>query len=160
MTAEDGPNVAALVRRCGTLDSNSTYAYVLMGDRFGHHGVVAERAGAVIGFVTGFRDSRDPSVLFLWQIGVDASARGQGLAAQLLEAFVGRPANRDARALETTVARGNIASDALFRAFARRHDASIEPTSSYPSAWLDGHPEEQVIRISPLPIPSNANPEV
>jgi L-2,4-diaminobutyric acid acetyltransferase len=150
MNPEDGATIAALVRECGVLDPNSTYAYVLLGDRFGEHGVVADDAGTVVGFVSGFRDPRDPRVLFLWQVGVAARARGQGLATKLLDAFVDREANRTAEALETTIATGNAPSEALFRAFAKTRGASFEPISAYPSTWLDGHPAERVIRIAPL----------
>jgi L-2,4-diaminobutyric acid acetyltransferase len=153
MKPEDGPTIAALVRDCGVLDPNSTYAYVLLCDRFGDHGVVAEDDGEVQGFVSGFRDPRDPRVLFLWQVGVSARARGRGLAKRLVEAFVDRQANRSAEALETTIAEGNGPSEALFRSFARARGASFEPISAYPSAWLDGHPAERVIRISPLTTP-------
>lgn len=150
MKPEDGPTIAALVRACGVLDPNSTYAYVLLADRFGDHGVVAEEDGALLGFVTGFRDPRRPELLFLWQVGVAAAARGRGLAKRLLEAFASLEANRSATALETTIAVGNEPSEALFRSFAEARGASFEQVSEYPSAWLDGHPTERVVRISPL----------
>lgn len=151
---DDGPALAAFVRGCGVLDPNSTYAYVLLADRFGDHGVVAEDEGRLLGFVTGFRDPRDPRTLFLWQIGVAAEARGRGVGGALLDAFVALEANRSAEALETTIAEGNAPSEALFRAFARRLGATFTPVGAYASALLDGKPEERLVRIAPLPRPA------
>lgn len=150
MRPEDGPAVAALVRQTGVLDPNSTYAYVLLGDRFGEHCLVAEDDGRVAGFVSGFLDPRDPSTLFLWQIGVAPTAQGMGLGARLLRAFAARPAHAGATALETTIAIDNAASEALFRAFAREQGAAFTERGRYPSDLLDGHTCEIVFRISPL----------
>ncbi|NLE49261.1 MAG: diaminobutyrate acetyltransferase [Sandaracinaceae bacterium] len=151
MKREDGPTVSALVRETGILDPNSTYAYVLLGDRFGQHGLVAEEDGKLIGFVSGFLDPREPSTLFLWQIGLRAEARGRGLGKKLLNAFISLPANRRARALETTVAIDNLPSRRLFEAFSRDHGASIEAIGAYGSELLDGNSEEVIFRIAPLP---------
>lgn len=150
--AEDGGAIRAVVEATGVLDRNSTYAYVLLADRFGDSAVVAERAGRVIGFVTGFRDPRDPDVAFLWQIGVAPEAQGGGLGRRLLDAFLRAPANTGARWLHTTVAEGNDASEALFRGMAARIGAEVEVSAGYPAALLDpGHASERLFRIGPLP---------
>lgn len=151
MKKTDGPAVADLVRETGILDPNSTYAYVLIGDRFGRHSLVAEEGGKIIGFVSGFLDPREPSTLFLWQIGLRADARGRGLGKKLLQAFISLPANERAEALETTVATDNLASRRLFEAFSRDIGASIEAVGAYAGELLDGHCEETIFRIAPLP---------
>ena len=56
---EDGAAIHALVARCGTLELNSPYAYVLLADHFG--------ATSVVAFVVNVEpagDSRRPSVCF------------------------------------------------------------------------------------------------
>lgn len=151
MKAEDGPAVADLVRETGILDPNSNYAYVLIGDRFGRHSLVAEEGGAIIGFVSGFLDPREPSTLFLWQIGLRAGSRGRGLGKKLLRAFISLPANALAESLETTVAIDNLPSRRLFDAFSRDIGASIEAIGVYAGALLDGNAEETILRIAPLP---------
>jgi len=152
--AQDGRALREVVEATGVLDPNSTYAYVLLADRFADSCVLAEQGDEVVGFVTGFRDPRDPDVAFLWQIGLRPSAQGKGLGRRLLEAFLRAPGNAGARWLHTTVAEGNEASEALFRGFAARIGAEVEVDPGYPAPLLDpGHASERLFRIGPLPAP-------
>lgn len=154
VTVDDGAAIWRLVRDTGVLDLNSPYAYLLLCRRFADTCVVAERDGAIVGFVLGFVPPDDPAVIFVWQVGVDAAARGLGIAGRLLSAFVRLPAAREARWLETTVTPDNEASSALFGSFARAHGAERE-IRPYFSADLfpgSGHEAEELHRIGPLPV--------
>jgi diaminobutyrate acetyltransferase len=152
-TAADGAAVWRLVGDAGVLDVNSSYMYLLMCDRFGDTCVVAEIDGRVAGFVVGFVPPRAPDVVFVWQIGVAPSARGCGLGRALLQHLVDAPACRAVRFMETTVTPSNAASEAMFRSFARRTGAPLEPVSArgYPTELFpDGKEAEVLFRIGPL----------
>lgn len=146
--AADGPALHALAAATGVLDVNSRYAYALWGRDFAATSVVARLDGRPVGFVTGYRRPADPDVLFVWQVAVDASVRGQGVAGRLLDDLVARvrPGH-----VETTITAGNAASIALFTAFARRHRAAVDRTALFGSAELgDDHEPELLHRIGPL----------
>lgn len=155
-TLDDGKAVYDLVVESGVLEPNSPYAYLLLCSDFADGGVVAEREGDLVGFVMGYRPPPRPEALFVWQVGVHSSARGQGIGGRLLDALV--RLTPDATHVEATVAPGNGPSRALFTAFARRWGAPCEvgegfrtdhfPTPSDPSA--PPHEPEERYRIGPL----------
>ena len=154
----DGAAVHRLVVRSKVLDVNSSYAYLLFLDRFGKTSVVAEvdedgRGSTRLGgFVTGFRPPESPDVIFVWQVAVDASMRGRGLARRMLDALVALPACGGVRFLETTVTPTNGPSRALFASFARAKEAEHD-VSPYIRAEMvpeEGHEDEELHRIGPF----------
>jgi L-2,4-diaminobutyric acid acetyltransferase len=149
---EDGAEVWRLVRDSGGLDLNSSYAYLLVCDRFGDTCLLAETGDALAGFVMAFRPPRDPDVIFVWQIGVAASARGLGVGRKLLLGLLELDACRGVRFLETTITPSNEGSEALFRSFARHAGAeTVEVSGGYPTALFpDGKETERLFRIGPL----------
>ncbi len=154
--AADAVAVCDLVGRCGVLDPNSTYCYLLLATHFAATCAVAVRAGRIVGFVSGYPVPSEPSTLFIWQVAVDPAARGQGVALRLLAAILDRPACRAMRHLEATVTPSNAASWALFRALARDRGARIERCPHFTSAELGGaHEPEDLVRIGPF----DAGPE-
>ena len=151
--ADDGAGIWTLVKEAGTLDLNSSYMYLLMADRFGDTCIVAEREGTIVGFVVGFIPPRQPDTVFVWQIGVHPSARGQGLGRRILQALVDADACAAVRFMETTVTASNQASEAMFRSFARHSRSAIElvDEGSYVTAQFpDGKETERLFRIGPF----------
>ena len=121
----DGAAIWRVVKDSGVLDLNSAYMYLLLAKEFGDCCVVAEHNGQVVGFVTGFRPPARTDSIFLWQVGVDASMRGQGLGKRLLAAFLQSRGAEGATMLETTISPSNEASKALFTAIARELGTGI-----------------------------------
>ncbi|GAA1489166.1 diaminobutyrate acetyltransferase [Brachybacterium sacelli] len=126
-TRHQGADMWRVARDSGTLDLNTSYAYLLMARDFAGTSRVAVQDGEVVGFVLGYRRPTDPECLFIWQIAVDTSLRGRKVAAQLLDALVSDLSG--VRTLETTITADNAASQRLFASFAERHGADhrIEP---------------------------------
>jgi L-2,4-diaminobutyric acid acetyltransferase len=154
---EDGAAIWELVRASQVLDLNSAYLYLLLCRDFQDTCVVAEQSDRVLGFVSGYRPPSAPGVIFLWQIGVLASARGLGLGKQLVHAFLQAPGSRGAHSLETTVSPSNQASLALFASVARDLGASLTRLpgfagSDFPPTDGGRHEAEDRYRIAPLPL--------
>ena len=122
----DGKSIHQLVRDSKTLDLNSAYLYFLLADHFRDTCVVAERDGRLIGFVSAYRLPARPDTLFVWQIGVDAGARGQGVASAMLRAYEQRPFFRGIRRIELTISPSNKASQALFQRWAERLGTTLD----------------------------------
>lgn len=149
-TVHDGAAVHSLVEATGVLDLNSPYAYLLMGLHFASSSVVAEEDGEILGFIFGYLipDRPEPTV-FVWQVGVDAAARGRGLATQMLRWLV---QTTGARRMETTITPSNQASQRLFRGFAEKVGASCEREEGLPSSLFAGpdHEPEELYQIGPF----------
>lgn len=145
----DGVACWHLAEATGTLDVNSRYAYLLWCRDFAATSVVARRDGEVVGFVTGFRRPEELSTLVVWQVAVDAAARGQGVAAAMLDALFDRVVDVDH--LEATVTPDNTGSIALFSRFAARRSAQLSRGELFGAELLgSGHEPEILFRIGPV----------
>ncbi len=149
---DDAASIWRLVRDSEALDQNSPYAYLLVCSHFARTSRVAVRAGALVGFVAGYRPPDAPDVYFVWQIGTAAGARGLGAATRLLVDVVEAERAEGVRHIEATVTPSNAASAALFRSVARRYDAPCAETTAFPSRRFPdaAHEDEILFRIGPL----------
>ena len=151
--AEDGPVISALIAASPPLDTNSAYCNLLQCSDFADTCVVAERDGQIVGWISGYRPPSHPERIFVWQVAVDASARGLGLGGRMLDELIARPAVKGATTLTTTVTETNDASWGLFQAFARRHGAELtkQPRFEREAHFAGAHDTEWQASISPLP---------
>lgn len=150
----DGVAVHSLVRRCPPLDLNSSYAYFLLCSHFAATCVVAEGEGGPAGFLSAYRPPEAVGTLFVWQVAVDSSARGHGLAGRMLEEVLSRPACAGVQFIETTVSPSNLASRRVFARFAEARAATWheEPFLTAAHFGAECHEEEVLFRIGPLVI--------
>lgn len=148
----DGDAIYQLIRTSPPLDVNSRYAYLLLCHHFSETCVVAESDGEVVGFLSAYRPPRRPEVLFVWQVAVGETARGQGVAGRMLESVLARPACEHVSFLETTVSPSNAPSQRLFRSFAEKRQARSEETTLFPESAFggDAHESEVLFRIGPF----------
>ncbi|GAA3829419.1 MULTISPECIES: diaminobutyrate acetyltransferase [Amycolatopsis] len=153
-TKADGAALWRIARDSQKLDLNSPYAYLLWCRDFAETSVVARVDGDAVGFVIAYRRPTAPDTALVWQVAVDASQRGQGLAGALLDNLFTRLVADGVRHLETTITPDNKASIRLFTSFAERWGAELERTELFGSADFpdDGtrHEPEDLYRIGPL----------
>ncbi len=153
----DGSALWRLVRDTGVLDLNSPYAYFLIGEHFAETSVVAEKDGEIVGFVSGYIPPQATNSIFIWQVGVAASMRKQGLALEMLLAILKRDTCRKIQVLTTTITPSNTASRSLFSSFAKRVSGSLREQADYfSSEWFpnEGHEAEALFSISPIRLPA------
>ena len=150
--ASDGLAVYQLIKRSPPLDLNSSYNYHLLCRHFAETCVVAEHAGKVVGFISAYMRPDTDNTLFVWQVAVDSTMRGRGLAKALLSALLERPACRDARYLETTVTPSNAPSMGLFTKFAHEHGYALHESVFLEAADFgpQAHEAEMLLHIGPL----------
>lgn len=155
-TVADGPGLWRIARNTKTLDVNSPYSYLLWCRDFaGTSAVARDAVGRPVGFVTGYLRPDAPATLLIWQIAVDASVRGQGVAGSLLDRLAARvAAEHGIDGLETTISPGNTASERLFASFAERHGARVTRKVLFAEEHFPdgaGHHDAEVLhRIAPL----------
>ena len=118
-TPEDGMALHKLVARCRPLDENSSYCNLLQSSHFANTAVAAQKGHQLVGFVSGYLvPDVHQHTWFVWQVAVDESARGVGLAKQMLLEVLDRPHMASTDYIETSITRDNQASWALFRSLA------------------------------------------
>lgn len=151
-TAADGPVVTALIAACPPLDRNSRYCNLLQCEHFADHCVIAERAGRVVGWVSGYRPPSDPTAFFVWQVAVAAEGRGQRLANRMITSLLARRAQRGVTHLITTITDDNEASWSLFRGLARDWNATLERSALFERGthFAGAHATEYQARIGPI----------
>jgi L-2,4-diaminobutyric acid acetyltransferase len=140
------------VSECRPLDLNSVYAYLLLCEHFAQTCVLAERDGAIVGFVSAYTPPQRSEVIFVWQVAVAAQARGSGLATAMLRELLRRDALRGCRYLETTVSPANAPSRRLFQALARELGAPLAERMLFSETDFGGenHESEVLMRIGPF----------
>ncbi|WP_371619544.1 diaminobutyrate acetyltransferase [Streptomyces sp. NBC_00454] len=143
-----------LARDSRTLDLNSAYSYLLWCRDFsGTSAVARDSSGRTVGFVSGYLRPERPGTLLVWQIAVDESARGLGVAGALLDGLSARvAAEHGLSSLETTISPGNLASERLFTSYAARHGATLTREVLFAAEQFPGggHAPEVLHRIEPL----------
>lgn len=148
----DGTAVNRLVASCPPLDTNSVYCNLLQCTHFDDTSICAKCNGELVGFVSGYIIPKQCNTLFIWQVAVADSARGQGLAIRMLNELLELPSCREVDLVETTITPSNEASQALFRKFADQHatTATIIPGFEQNTHFDGQHESEQLWRIGPI----------
>lgn len=149
---EDGPAVTALIAACPPLDANSAYCNLLQCGDFAGTCVIVEQGSAITGWISAYRPPGRPHELFIWQVAVAATARGQGLAGRMLDALLARPSMQGVTHIVTTVTADNGASRAMFRRFAQHRGAALDETLRFDERVHFGgaHASEWQLRIGPI----------
>lgn len=134
-----------------TLDQNSPYKYMMMADFFTETCVVAKQDEKLVGFVTAFIQPERPDTLFVWQVGVDSSQRGKGLASKMIKELAQWNANQ-VHFIEATVTPSNEASRALFHKLGREFNTNCEVSDHFSASLFpdNSHEKEQLFRIGPF----------
>lgn len=151
-TVEDGPFLFDLVNRSKPLDVNSRYLYLLQCSHFANTCAVAESGGLVQAFISAYVRPDQPDTLFVWQVAVDVSVRGQGVAGKLVANLLTRPNLAAIRFVEATVNPSNNASRNLFASLARQHQCEMNESMLFKAALFaaDAHEAEILLRVGPL----------
>lgn len=149
-TAADGIAIWQIAADSQVLDVNSSYAYVLWCQDFADTSIIAEVDSRPVGFVTGYRRPENPSALMVWQVAVDASQRGRGIAAAMLHALFDRCAQQGATAMHTTISPDNVASQKLFASVAQQRGLRFERSDFFAAELFGpGHESEDLYRLEP-----------
>lgn len=150
-TPQDGLAVWRTVQQAGTLEVNTAYFYLIFCSDFADTCLVAVDHDEVIGVVVGYHPPKQAETAFCWQVGVVPSWQGRGLGKRLLAAWLALPGNRHIKWLTATVADNNVASDRLFRGFAKDCGVACEVTPHFTESLLEpGHSPEPLYRIGPI----------
>jgi L-2,4-diaminobutyric acid acetyltransferase len=150
--SKDGARLHALVSRCAPLDENSLYCNLLQCTHFADTCVAAEVDGELVGFVSAYIPPKQQSTLFVWQVAVDAQARGLGLASRMLAELLDRDECQQVQYIDTTITPDNDASWALFRRFADKRRYRTETFILFDSRlhFSGAHKDEHLLRIGPF----------
>lgn len=149
---EDGAAVWNLIKDTGILDLNSSYSYLMWCEFFSGTSIVAERENGVTGFISGFIRPSSPDTLFIWQVAVDESERGNGLGTKMLFELLERSDCENVRHLEATVSPSNNPSQRLFQGFAKKLETECIVSDCFTKEDFpeQGHEDELLYQIGPF----------
>jgi len=156
--AADGPAITALIAACPPLDPNSAYCNLLQCTHFADHCIVAERAGRIIGWVSGYCPPSAPHDFFVWQVAVAPEGRGLGLARHMILTLLRRSSAEGVSHLITTVTSDNQPSWRLFESIARELGAPLHKSVMFDreTHFAGAHATEWQARIGPF---SHSHPD-
>ena len=151
-TSADGMPVHRLIANCPPLDTNSAYCNLLQCSHFADTSVAATQDGKLVGFISGYLIPGRSDSLFIWQVAVDESARGQGLAGKMLNHILSRSHCAQVKFIETTITQANAASWALFRSLAKRLGTKLDESVMFDrqTHYDDEHDTEMLVKVGPF----------
>ncbi|WP_434361382.1 diaminobutyrate acetyltransferase [Parasalinivibrio latis] len=117
----DGTLIYELIKNSPPLDVNSSYCNFLQAIHFKDTCIVAEQGNKICGFISGYLQPEDSETLFVWQVAIASSHRGQGLAYKMLDNLLNRKEVDNVRFVETTITEDNPGSWALFKKLDSKH---------------------------------------
>lgn len=128
------------------LDSNSSYAYLMMAEYFSDRCMIAQDGDITVGFVTGFVQYKSPDTLFVWQVAVDKNYRGQNIAFDMIcKLFESLPVKN----IEATITKENKSSMRLFRKIAEKYGKNFKTDKGFDEDdFPDDKNAEMLITIS------------
>ncbi len=113
--------------------------------------MVATNGSSLVGCITGYRPQQRSDTLFVWQVAVSTSCRGQRLAYHMLRHLLSRPELEDVSWVEATVGPDNVASRSLFAGLAKEREVRMSSTPLFgPDVLGEGHDPEVLHRVGPL----------
>lgn len=141
-TKDDAKIIFNLVKNSPPLDLNSLYSYAVIGEYFGKTSALALYDNDIIGFISAFKSLDKKNRLFVWQVVVDAKARGKKVATKMLDFIVEN--NPEIEKIETTINPSNTASFKLFESFAKSRGGELESESVFldEGCFEGGHESE------------------
>ena len=148
----DGKQLWESVRAIHELDLNSCYSYYLVSHHFSKTSAITLFEGEVCGFVTAYLKPDDPSVLFVWQLGVSEKARGNGLSSKMLNQILSRKVCKNVSVVEATASKSNVASLSVFQKLSKHYDSEFQliPFLKADQFPEDNHKEEMLIKVGPF----------
>lgn len=146
----DGAAISQLIKDCPPLDQNSTYVYLLLCSHFSKSCIVVQHQDQLVGFISAYLPPEKNDTLFVWQVAVHDSMRGQGLAQRMLDHLLSRPLLQNTRFIETTVDPDNLISRRLFERLAKRHHTEINEYDFFKAEHFIEPQVEPLLRIGPL----------
>ena len=152
-SAGDGASVYQLVANCPPLDTNSMYCNLLQCSHFADTSVAAvSNNDEIVGFISGYLIPGKSDTLFIWQVAVGESARGQGLATRMLKEILSRPQCKNVTHIHTTITPDNRASWALFESLANKLHTQIKSSVMFDrEQHFDGqHETEMLVNVGPF----------
>lgn len=153
-SAKHGHAMWGLVKHTGVLDLNSSYAYMLLGRDFSDACVLVWKGDDLVGMITGYRLPERQEVLFIWQVAVHESMRGQGLAPRMIRHILQRNDMAGVTNIETTVTPDNKASRRLFEKTAASLQTELNIQPGFPAEYFpegNHEPEERYV-IGPFDV--------
>ncbi|WP_020006303.1 diaminobutyrate acetyltransferase [Salinicoccus albus] len=149
---DDGAAVWALIEQTGVLDLNSSYSYLMWCEIFSETSIVTERDGETVGFISGFIHPDKPNTLFIWQVAVNESERGNGLGTKMLFQLLNRDRCEAIEYVEATVSPSNKPSQNLFQGLAKKLDTDCDVGDYFSSDEFpgEGHEDELLFKIGPV----------
>lgn len=124
-TPDDGEKIRSLANECQPLLVNGVYINIFLAKYFGNTCFVLEQGPDLIGFVSGLRSSIDPTVFFLWQLGIAQKSRGHGHSQPLIEAIVRSAQKLGCKSVQFSISPDNPQSLGAFSSFAAKNSLKL-----------------------------------
>lgn len=142
-TEDDAALLKSLATECQPLLVNGVYVNIFLAKYFGNSCFILELDKKPIGFISGLKGSVDPTVFFLWQMGLAQDQRGKSYSTLLIERVFKAAKELNCKKVQFSIAPTIDASFHAFSRFATKNKLQMktieEKTYSDPLTGKQGH---------------------
>jgi len=141
----DAKSIYTLVKDTNVLDVNSEYLYLLQATHFREFCSVAIQNDNVVGFTSAYLIPNEEATLFIWQVAVDSSTRGKGLAQKMILDILQRESTKNVNTIHTTISPSNNASQRVFEKLSSKYGVSFEKEIMFEIGDFNNAHEDEVL---------------
>lgn len=126
---------------------------MLFCSHFKKTSVVAVENNNICAFVSAYRPPIQKDALFVWQVAVDSSMRGKGIAPQIIINILDREYNKDIKFIQATVTPSNKPSERLFKKLSEIYNTKYEKSIFFKNEYFgsdEKHEDEYLFDIGPI----------
>jgi L-2,4-diaminobutyric acid acetyltransferase len=116
----DAATLQKLTNQCQPLLINDIYVNIFLAKYFENTCFLLKNSGEAVGFVSGLRSTVEPTIFFLWQLGIIPKLRGKGLSTLLIEKVVKAAQDLGCHRIQFSIAPGNEQSLRAFTTFSTK----------------------------------------
>ena len=151
-SSNDGFEVNQLIKSCPPLDTNSLYCNLLQCHHFSSTSMCARYQNDLVGFVSGYIVPDQPDTLFIWQVAISDSMRGQGLAGNMILKILNNESCKNIKYLQTTVTATNKSSLRFITKLSHDLSANLKSATLFSKEkhFNHLHESEELITIGPF----------
>ena len=126
VSVSDVSDVRVFVDRCKPLTLHTAVTYGVLFRNFSELCFVFEDNERIIGFLAALRGTSHSDAVYVWQLGVSADMRGQGISHKLLDALAQSSKSIGISKLHVGIEPSNDVSLKVFESYARKQNQSLK----------------------------------
>lgn len=122
--------IRGFVNLCSPLELHTPFTYWVLAKYFSDCCFIIEEDGEVVGFSSSVRSTKNPEIMYFWQLGIAEKKRGQRYTALLIDRTIGNAKKLKCKIVQVSIEPGNKSSYHSFLSYCQSNNLLMENTGA------------------------------